>query len=365
MGFPVWKRIIGEPSFSRTIPGSIEGRDVLASAELLKDRYSKEWTDDNGRTFQSKLTVVYAFSKSPEVDFEPIVEAMEMKRPLLVVINNRTYLFQEVQYVKTPKGPIVKFVSIYPPDFGAGSSYARLSERDFYNGRIQQVFLIDVVNVKASKAHDDTRKELINAVDRAKQLLVSTERELEPYYLVPGPGPDGSAVGYSKVEVEKGLKLIKDSLSADLASTSLAPLRGYVQESYPLLPLKVIGAANSSAIVSKTSAGSSFDKVDAFLTHIRSLETDTIFDLAVECDVRDAVFELWAKDMEVKDKKSKSPCGRFQNLYRGKYWYRVSRSGYKTVSGSFDSVDEDVSGFICSLTRASSEINSTCRQNNK
>lgn len=211
--------------------------------------------------------------------------------------------------------------------------------------------------------HAVLRKELVQAVEKAREQLRAGERKLKPIEVpdrVSGETfPDGprvklakslissASVAFDAQEVTRVIESAKDSLTRSLTQKEFLGLRDYIQrffprtKDYPVIP-------SSPTLISSATKTRLFQDAYDLISRVERVSNKLSINLVVRSEPTQAVFEIWPEAGGIRTTTTESTI---QNLYRGYYRYKVSKAGFKSIETVINLIDEDGSSFECRLHR--------------
>jgi len=101
-------------------------QNLPANGTLISAQLSKEWTDDNGRTFTAELEGVYDVDTGTlGITNSMIIDALSSERPLLMGNISHAMVLVSAAYVPTSPEPTVVNVGLLDPYPGMGARGAQ------------------------------------------------------------------------------------------------------------------------------------------------------------------------------------------------------------------------------------------------
>lgn len=162
--------------------------------------------------------------------------------------------------------------------------------------------------------------------------------------------------GYDPDEVIGGITEGKRKLIEGLSGDKLAGLRSYVQLFYPVptkSSLKMVSSTGlGNTLVVESSKNEVFISSLQFIEKVRNVTSSDrlVINLTVKSDPSTADYDMWPDGGQHRTTSTNSTL---DNVYRGYYTYRITKSGYKTIEQPLNLIDSDGRTLDCSLNKDS------------
>lgn len=115
----------GHPVSQGRIVEGVYGRRVnLPSGPgwNIAGQVNRDWTDDKGKAFHSRLTAAYDFdARVYGLDNNWLVRELDQERPFIIGTAGHAVVVTAIQFVPTPAGPNVVSVGVFDPWPGRGA----------------------------------------------------------------------------------------------------------------------------------------------------------------------------------------------------------------------------------------------------
>jgi hypothetical protein len=115
----------GRPVSQERIVADVYGGIVnlpAGSGLVIASQLNRNWRDDYGRPFSSRVTAAYDFdARVIALDNATIVRELDRARPMVVGTVNHAVVATAVDYLSTPFGPNITAVGVFDPFPGIGA----------------------------------------------------------------------------------------------------------------------------------------------------------------------------------------------------------------------------------------------------
>ena len=122
----------GHPVSQEEIVQSLYGRTVnLPSGNgwNIASRLNTDWTDDNGKRFQSRLTAAYDYyARVMTLDNAWIVNELDQDRPFIIGTRGHAVVATAIRYRPTRPEPVILAIGVFDPFPGRGARWLDYSE---------------------------------------------------------------------------------------------------------------------------------------------------------------------------------------------------------------------------------------------
>jgi hypothetical protein len=118
-------RYYKHPVSQDRIVEAVYGRKVnlpSGSGWNIASQVNRDWQDDNGKKFSSRLTAAYDFdARVMAVDNNWIINQLHEDRPIIIGTAGHAVVGTAIQYYVTPNGPYVTSIGVFDPWPGRGA----------------------------------------------------------------------------------------------------------------------------------------------------------------------------------------------------------------------------------------------------
>jgi hypothetical protein len=157
-----------------------------------------------------------------------------------------------------------------------------------------------------------------------------------------------ASVAFDAQKVVRIVDSSRELLLEQLPQAEFAGLRAYLKQFYPRIsPTDILKVPSSpKPIISLRTKERVFQGMYDIISRVEFVSNNLSVNLDVKSDPTQAAVEIWP---EVGGKRATTTESTFQNLYRGLYYYRVTKAGFKPIERTINLVDEDGRSLECKL----------------
>jgi hypothetical protein len=99
------------------------------SGLVIARQLNRNWLDDNGKAFTSRLTAAYDFDAGVlAINNNWIINELDKDRPMIIANRSHAFVGTAIQYYVTPQGPYVVSIGVFDPWPGIGARGLRPDE---------------------------------------------------------------------------------------------------------------------------------------------------------------------------------------------------------------------------------------------